>query len=228
MGSPNTYQAEAHLRPVMRSYKASQMHLFGSTDSGHSFKVKSYLQLSGIAHGYEWIDLSTPRTERPAHFQSVSKFGEVPVLVDGSHSLCQSNAILLYLAEKTGKFAGLPQEKQHVLEWLCWEANRVGFSVPNLRYALRWTKQGPEVLHYLRNRAIADLSTLNFTLSASEYLLPSGPSIADICCSAYLWWLEQADISVSEYPDVERWLHAIERLPGWEHPDVALMNRARA
>ncbi len=37
------------------------MHLFGSTDSGHSFKVKSYLQLSSTVHSYGWVDLSAPR-----------------------------------------------------------------------------------------------------------------------------------------------------------------------
>ncbi len=198
------------------------MHLFGSTDSGHSFKVKSYLQLSGIAHGYEWIDLSTPRSSRPAHFQAASKFGEVPVLVDGGHTMCQSNAILLYLAGKTGKFTGSAQERQHVLEWLCWEANRIGFSVPNLRYAMRWAKQPPDVLRYSRSRAITDLSTLNASLGASEYLLPSGPTIADISCSAYLHWLEQTEVSISEYPNLERWLRSLRELPGWEHPNVAL------
>ena len=198
------------------------MHLFGSTDSGHSFKIRSYLQLSSIAHRYEWIDLSPPRSSRPAHFQTASKFGEVPVLVDGNRSLCQSNAILLYLAGKTGKFAGRSHEQQSILEWLCWEANRIGFSIPNLRYSLLWAKQPPEVLAYLRGRAVADLGTLNVALGGSEYLLPSGPTIADISCSAYLYWLEQAAISVAEYPNIERWLRTIQQLPGWEHPNISL------
>lgn len=198
------------------------MHLFGSTDSGHSFKVKSYLQLAGIAHTYEWIDLRTPRSSRPAHFQTASRFGEVPVLVVGGRALCQSNAILLYLAGMTGKFAGPSEGQPNVSEWLCWEANRIGFSVPNLRYAIRWDKQPRDVLRFLRNRAVADLDTLNASLGASEYLLPSGPSIADISCSAYLHWLDQANVSVSEYPNVERWLRSLRHLPGWQHPDVAL------
>lgn len=198
------------------------MHLFGSTDSGHSFKVKSYLQLSGIPHVYEWIDLSVPRSSRPPHFRAASKFGEVPVLIDGSQALCQSNAILLYLARKTGALAGPAQHAQHVVEWLCWEANRIGFSMPNLRYAMRWSKQPAEVIDYLRSRAVADLATLNDVLRGSEYLLPSGPTIADLSCSAYLHWLEQTEISVADYPDVERWLRSIRQLPGWEHPDVAL------
>jgi len=198
------------------------MHLFGSTNSGHSFKVRSFLQLSGTAHSYEWINLSTPRSARPEHFRAASLFGEVPVLIDGEHSLCQSNAILLYLAEKTGQFAGTREEQSQVREWLFWETNRIGFSVPNLRYALRWEAQPPDVMHFLRNRALADLSTLNNTLETAEYLLPSGPSIADLSCSAYLHWLDQAGVLVADYPSIERWLHALRQLPGWQHPDTAL------
>ena len=198
------------------------MHLFGSTNSGHSFKVRSFLQLSGTAHTYEWINLSTPRSDRPEHFRAVSQFGEVPVLIDGARALCQSNAILLYLAEKTGQFAGAPEEQTQVREWLFWETNRIGFSVPNLRYALRWEAQPPEVMHFLRSRALADLHTLNATLGTCEYLLPSGPSIADLSCSAYLHWLDQAGILVTDYPQIARWLHALRQLPGWQHPDTAL------
>jgi glutathione S-transferase len=201
------------------------MHLFGSTDSGHSFKAKLYLQLSEVTHSYEWVDLSTPRSHRPAHFQSASKFGEVPVLIDDGLAICQSNAILLYLAGKVGKFSGTTEEQPHVLEWLWWEANRIGFSVPNLRYAMRWAKQPPEVLHYLHSRAIADLGTLNSALGTSEFLLPSGPTIADISCSAYLYWLEQAGMSSAEYSNIHRWLSSLQQLPGWEHPNTALQPR---
>jgi glutathione S-transferase len=199
------------------------MHLFGSTDSGHSFKVKCYLQLSEMTHRYEWVDLSAPRSSRPAHFQAVSKFGEVPVLIDEGRAICQSNAILLHLAGKIGKFAGTGEEQTRVLEWLWWEANRIGFSIPNLRYARKWAKQPPEVLDYLHQRALADLDTLNSALGTSAYLLPSGPTIADLSCSAYLFWLEQAGLCAADYPNIDRWLSALQQLPGWEHPTTALM-----
>ena len=113
-----------------------------------------------------------------------------------------------------------------MLEWLSWEANRVGFSVPDLRSSLLWAKQPPEVLAYLRGRAQADLKTLDAFLSSSEYLLPSGPSIADISCSAYLFWLPQAGLSEAEYPHLQRWLSALRGLPGWRHPDEALKPEA--
>lgn len=199
-----------------------QMLLYGSTDSGHSFKVRSFLLLAGLAHEYRWIDLSKPRSERPHDFVVASKFGEVPVLLDEGRALCQSNAILIYLAQKSRLFGGRPDEWQAVLEWLSWETNRIGFSVPNLRYALRWAQQPPDVLAYLRTRAEADLNTLESFFSSSEYLVPSGPTIADISCSAYLFWLSQAGLSVAEYPHVKRWLSALSALPHWCHPDKAL------
>ena len=205
---------------------SSPMLLYGSTDSGHSYKVRSFLLLAGLPHEYRWIDLSTPRAERSPEFVSASKFGEVPVLVDEGRPLCQSNAILIHLAQKTRRFAGHPAEWQAVLEWLSWEANRIGFSVPNLRFALLWAKQPPEVLAYLRARAEADLKTLDSFLSTSEYLLASGPTVADVSCSAYLFWLSQVGISEAGYPNVRRWLSAMRSIPGWRHPDEALQPEA--
>ncbi len=196
--------------------------LFGSTDSGHSYKVRSFLQLAGLPHQYRWVDLGKPRTERAAEFVAASKFGEVPVLIDEGRALCQSNAILIYLAQKTRHFAGQPSEWQGILEWLSWETNRVGFSVPNLRFSLLWAQQPADVLAYLRSRAQADLATLDAFLAGSQYLLPSGPTIADISCSAYLFWLSQVGLSEAAYPNLERWLSALKKLPGWRHPDEAL------
>ena len=198
------------------------MLLYGSTGSGHSYKVRSFLLLADLAHEYRWVDLRQPRAERTPEFVAASKFGEVPVLVDGGRSLCQSNAILMHLAQKTRHFAGRPSEWQAVLEWLSWETNRVGFSVPNLRFSLRWVPQPPDVLTYLKQRAEADLSTLNHFLSGSEFLLPSGPTVADLSCSAYLFWLSQAGLSEADYAHLQRWLTALRGLPRWRHPDEAL------
>ncbi len=202
------------------------MLLYGSTDSGHSFKIRSFLLLTGIAHEYRWIDLNRPRIARPQDFLAASKFGEVPVLLDEGKALCQSNAILIYLAQKTRCFSGQAGEWQDVLEWLSWETNRIGFSVPNLRHAILRGGQSQDVLQYLRARAELDLKTLDSYLSVSEYLVPSGPTIADISCSAYLFWLSQAGLSVVEYPNVKRWLSALSALPRWCHPDEALQSES--
>ncbi|MFZ6742488.1 glutathione S-transferase family protein [Undibacterium sp. JH2W] len=200
------------------------MKLFGSIDSGHSFKPRSFLLLAGIPHEYHGVDLALARSARPDNFVSVSKFGEVPVLVDGERAMCQSNAILIYLAQKTKLYCGYDEyEWQSILEWLSWESNRIGFSIPNLRYALRWAPQAPEVITYLRDRTMTDLLTLDRVFAESEFLLPSGVTVADLSCSAYLFWMPQAGIDEAVFPNIQRWLSSIRALPGWVHPDIALV-----
>ncbi|AMC37056.1 glutathione S-transferase [Janthinobacterium sp. B9-8] len=152
----------------------------------------------------------------------MSPFGEVPVLLDQGQVFCQSNAILIYLAQTSGQFTG-GEEWQGAVEWLSWEANRIGFSLPNYRFALHWQPQPAEVMHYLMLRVQADLNMLNDKLATHEFLLESGPSIADISCSAYLFWLDQVGINVADYPNIKRWLAAICQLPGWSHPDTAMI-----
>ncbi|KLN53098.1 glutathione S-transferase family protein [Variovorax paradoxus] len=198
------------------------MLLYGSTDSGHSYKVRFFLLLSGTSHSYQWIDLGTPRSERLAAFVAASKFGEVPVLIDDGIAHCQSNAILMHLAQRTNAFRGHGAEWRSILEWLSWEANRIGFSAPNLRFSSLWEPQPPDVLAYLRKRVLADLQTLDEALSRTEFLLPSGPTIADISCSAYLFWLSQTGFAEADYPHIERWLGLLRALPGWMHPDEAM------
>ncbi|WP_428423493.1 glutathione S-transferase family protein [Methylibium sp.] len=198
------------------------MLLYGSTDSGHSYKVRLFLLLASTPHRYERIDLGLPRGERPSTFRSASQFGEVPVLVDGGRAHCQSNAILMHLAGKTGQMGGTASERASVIEWLCWEANRVGFSVPNLRYACMWAPQPAEVMAYLHARASADLATLDAFLDGRQFLVASGLTIADLSCSAYLHWLDQARLSAVDHPNVARWLDRIRELPGWQHPDRAM------
>jgi glutathione S-transferase len=101
------------------------MVLYGSTNSGHSYKVRSFLLLADIRHEYRWIDLGKPRAERSPDFVAASKFGEVPVLLDNRQALCQSNGILIYLMQKARRFSGHESERQAILEWLSWEANRI-------------------------------------------------------------------------------------------------------
>jgi len=196
--------------------------LYGAAGSGHSYKVRSLLLLTATPHRYQPIALDTPRAERPADFVAASHFGEVPVLVDGGTAYCQSNAILLHMAQRTRAFCGAAAEGRAILEWLFWETNRIGFSVPNLRFALRWVPQPAEVLAYLRARAMADLATLNETLASSAFLVPSGPTIADLACSAYLFWLPEAGLAKEDFPHVSRWLDSLRALPGWVHPNEAM------
>jgi glutathione S-transferase len=192
--------------------------LYGSRESGHAYKVKLALNVLGIAHEYRAVDLRLPRDQRRADFREASPYGEVPVLVDRGVPLAQSNAILIHLARQTRRLGG-DRDLDAVTQWLFWEANRVGFSVPNLRHCLMFATDTPEtVVAWLRARALKDLATLDEALKVKPFLLSTQPTVADIACCAYLFWSDQAKLDLSPWGNVTAWLDRIRDLPAWQAP----------
>ena len=193
--------------------------LYGNRESGHTYKVALTLAVAGIAHDYHEIDLDLPRQVRPEPFRSLAKYGEVPLLVHEGVVFVQSNAILLHLADVTGSFGAQSGERlDRVREWLFWEANRIGFSLPNLRYAMRFPGTSEAAVErLLRARCEDDIARLEHEFADGRaFVLGGTPTVADFSLCGYLWWPEQAGITLP--PGVQAWLGRIASLPGWHHP----------
>lgn len=196
-----------------------QFHLYGHRDSGHSYKVALALRLSGQTFDYTAIDLELPREARPEPFRSTSRFGEVPLLLIDGVAHAQSDAILLALSERVPALGLGPDEIDLAREWLFWETNRIGFSVPNLRFALGWAHHTPpDVVTWLRARVASDLVRLDQELTGRRYLLGPKWSIADIACAAYLYWPEHLGREVRFPVHVAAWRERLAAEPGWAHP----------
>src|SRR5271156_6921566 len=109
-------------------------------------KVALFLEESGLP--YEPIPVDTRRGEQhtPA-YRAVNPNGKVPAIVDGDAVVFDSNAILLYLAEKTGKFlpANDPVTRGRFLSWLMFAATGVG---PFRGQAVHFKHFAPESVPY--------------------------------------------------------------------------------
>jgi glutathione S-transferase len=204
--------------------------LFGSLQSGHSFKPRLLMLLAGISHRYVAIDISQPREQRPEDFQQVAPYGEVPVLLQDGVVLAQSNAILLHLARQFGVFGANDATGWNAItQWLFWEANRIGRSFPNLRWCRRFgPASDPGLVAWFEATAIADLGRLNAELASRPFLLDE-PTIADFSCAGYLIYgdAHACGIDLGQWPHVVLWLDRIRALPGFvspqncmEHSDV--------
>ena len=192
--------------------------LFGARLSGHSYKARLALLLLGIGHDYRAIDLSRPRAGRDPDWARWSRFGEVPVLGADGRATVQSNAILLHLARARNAL-GWRDNPDAATEWLFWEANRIGLSLPNYRLSqLSGTPRPPDVVEWLRERMMVDLATLESALADRAFLLGDVVSVADIACSAYLLYRDVPDLDLGDYPAIDRWLARIAALPGWRAP----------
>ena len=193
--------------------------LYGSTNSGHSYKPRLLMLMSDVPHAYEHVEIFIPLSERQEEFQKVARFGEVPVLIDGDQVLVQSNAILLHLAKKHKIFGAHDNAGwDEITSWLFWEANRIGRSYPNLRYSLKFDKTADKgVVAWFQKTATEDLDRLNKELENKDFLLGE-MTIADISCAAYLLYQDVDTIKTEDWPNVEKWLDRIRSTSGWQHP----------
>ncbi|WP_063627869.1 glutathione S-transferase family protein [Paraburkholderia fungorum] len=200
--------------------------LYGHPESGHSYKVKLLMDVSGIEYEYRLIDIDLAREERPEPFRSLSlaRFGEVPLLTHGDDVYVQSNAILCFLARHLHAFAGQDQNVMaRAMEWLFWEHNKIGLCLPHLRLARNFfPDQYPEgAVGWLQSRYDADVGRFAKELSDGRaFILGDAISIADFSLCGYIYWANQAEVSLPM--PVLRWASRIAGLPGWKLPYALL------
>lgn len=196
------------------------MKLFGHPDSGHALKVKFYLNWVGAEHDYEFVDIFSEPKARSAEFLNASRFAEVPTLVDDGQSYTQSNAILVYLADKFQQFESA-NEKQKCLEWLVWEANKIGMCLPQLRAHHKFSKQYPQMelssgaYDWLMKRYNHDVGVLDKELADKNFILGDKISPADFSLCAYLMYADEANVDVPD--NVVSWLERLKQQKGWEN-----------
>ena len=111
-------------------------------------KVALFLEESGLP--YEPMPVDTRRGQQfePA-FLAINPNAKVPAIVDDGVTVFDSNAILLYLAEKTGQFTGKPAQRGELLSWLMFVATGVG---PFSGQAVHFRHFAPEKVPYAQTR----------------------------------------------------------------------------
>jgi GSH-dependent disulfide-bond oxidoreductase len=112
--------------------------------------MKVALLLEELGLPYEPIPVDTRKGEQHgAAFMALNPNAKVPVIVDGPTTVFDSNAILLYLAEKAGRLAGAPQDRGAMLSWLMFVASGIG---PFTGQCVHFKHYAPEPNPYALNR----------------------------------------------------------------------------
>jgi GST-like protein len=145
-------------------------------------KVALFLEETGIA--YEAIPVDTRKGDQfKPEFLGVNPNSKVPVIVDGEATVFDSNAILLYLAEKTGKFLppNTPANRGELLSWLMFVATGVG---PFSGQSVHFQHHAPEKLPYAQTRysfeAMRHYTILNERLAKRRYVVADTYTIVDM------------------------------------------------
>jgi GST-like protein len=171
-------------------------------------KVGLFLEEAGIAYEPMPIDTRTGAQFKPEYL-AVNPNGKVPAIDDDGVIVFDSNAILLYLAEKTGKFlpADTARNRGELLSWLMFVASGIG---PFFGQAVHFKHYAPEKIDYANNRyqfeAHRHLTILDERLAARRYMLGDAYTIVDMG----VWgWTRLAPFILGEsgfakFPNVKR------------------------
>jgi GST-like protein len=150
--------------------------------NGSPNPTKVALFLEEAALPYEAIPIDTRKGDqfKPA-FAAINPNGKVPAIVDGDTTVFDSNAILLYLAEKTGKFLPKPAARGELLSWLMFVASGVG---PFSGQAVHFKHHATEKVPYAHNRyqfeAQRHYGILNDRLAKHKYMVGDTYTIVDM------------------------------------------------
>ena len=191
-----------------------------STPNGR--KASIALEELDLAYKVHPINITKDEQFQP-HFLAVSPNNKIPAIVDPEGpggkplSLFESGAILIYLAEKTGRL--LPSEpvaRYRALEWLMWQMGGFG---PMLGQAHHFRRFAPEQIPYAIERYTNETrrlyGVLNGRLGEVEFLA-GDYSIADIATFPWAARHEWQGVDLAEFGNVKRWFDAIAARPAVE------------
>ena len=188
-----------------------------STPNGR--KISIMLEETGLPYRAHPVDITKGEQFRP-EYVAISPSSKIPAMVDeqgpegAPYKLFESGAILIYLAEKTGKF--LPREvlpRYEVLQWLMFQMGNVGPFFGQAHHFLRFSKEKiPYAIERYTRETARLYGVLNRQLTGREYLVDEY-SIADIATFPWVARYEWHQIRLEEYPHVKRWFDAIAARP---------------
>ena len=192
---------------------------FSATPNG--LKVRLFLEEAELPYRTVPVSLSRGEQFRP-EFLAISPNNKIPAIVDHAPlgggaplALFESGAILLYLADKIGRFIPVdPRARMDVLQWLFWQVGGLG---PMAGQIGHFNVFAPEQVPYAIDRYTRELHRLYGVLDrrlAGRAFIAGEYSIADIAC--YPWIVPHAPHGqdLADFPHLQRWFGTIAARPG--------------
>lgn len=188
------------------------------TPNGH--KITLFLEEAGLPYTIHPVDIGKGEQFRP-DFLAIAPNNRMPAIVDheplgggAALSIFESGAILLYLAEKTGRF--LPADtpaRYDAIQWLMWQMGGLG---PMAGQNHHFNIYAPEKIPYAQDRYIRETARLYGVLDkrlADRDFIAGDYSIADM--AAYPWIVphEAQGQKLEDFPNLKRWFDAIAARP---------------
>lgn len=198
---------------------------FYSAPTPNGQKIHIMLEECGLDYETQWVDIDKGE-QFEAEFLKISPNNKIPALVDhdgpaGEISLFESGAILLYLAEKTGKFLpSEPARKWDTIKWLMWQVGGFGPMLGQAHHFNAYAPMkpdGPVVLPYAQerytNEACRLYGVLDRQLGDHKWVAADEYTIADMAIFPWCRLAERQRQNLDDFPNVKRWFDQIAARP---------------
>jgi GST-like protein len=192
---------------------------YWTTPNGH--KITLFLEEAGLPYTVHPVNIGKGEQFDPA-FLAISPNNRIPAIVDTAPadggaplSVFESGAILLYLAEKCGRF--LPTDTRgrvEVLQWLFWQMGGLG---PMAGQNHHFVQYAPERIPYAMERYVKETARLyavmDKRLADRRFLAGEDYSIADMACYPWVVPHERQQQKLEDFPHLKRWFDTIAARP---------------
>ena len=189
------------------------------TPNGH--KITLFLEEAGLDYKIIPVDISAGDQFKP-DFLAIAPNNRMPAIVDHAPadggapiSIFESGAILLYLAEKTGRF--IPADvrgRKSVLEWLFWQVGGLG---PMAGQNHHFVQYAPERIAYAMERYVKETNrlygVLDTRLGKSANVAGEDYSIADMAIYPWIVPHQRQQQDIDTFPNLKRWFEAVAARP---------------
>jgi GST-like protein len=194
----------------------------------NGWKISIALEEMGLPYEVKVIDFAT-NEQKSDWYVKLNPNGRIPTLLDDDFALFESGAILIYLAEKTGKF--LPRDVQgrsRVIQWLMFQMSGVGPMMGQANVFLRYFPEKIQAAIDRYQREVTRLfGVMDKQLGIHEYIA-GGYSIADMALWPWVSGYEWSGVSVDEFVHLKRWLKLVGDRPAVQAGRDVPIKRDRA
>lgn len=185
----------------------------------NGLKISILLEELGLPYETRLVNIREGE-QRQDGFQTISASGRIPAIVDPQPeqgdvplTLFESGAIMLYLAEKTGRFQGHAADRHTLNQWLFWQSAQLAPTLGKLQMLEEKAPQRFEwVIERFRAEAHRVYATLDRQLEGRDYLLGDEVTIADF--GVFPWILPtRQGIDIMSYPHLSGWRERLKQRP---------------
>lgn len=179
--------------------------------------MKVALMLEELGLAYEVVPVDTMKGEQHAPaFRAVNPNAKLPAIDDDGVVVFDSNAILLYLAEKTGKLLGKPEDRPALLSWLMFIASGLGPYSGQAVHFQRAHQDSAYATNRYKREAERHYQVLNDRLAGRAVIVGDELTLVDVAA----WgWIDRAAVvhgapdALDRFPELARWFKSVDARP---------------